>query len=342
MSGNRLLTAIVVLAGLLALTVWQWNKRESEDTKPPEVTAKVPKVKKDDVTELTVKAPNKTAVTLKKVDGAWKITAPVTAQADKDAVDAALSKLDELQFIAVAATKKENHEKLEVTEAKGVHVIAKQADKTLADLWIGTYLSGNTMLRENDSVNVATVKGSLKYAFDKDLKDWRDRVIVELKSDDVKSIAFASKNGNFKFVKEGNDWKQAPGEKPITNYDASKVSGLIGTVASLRANDFAADGVSADSAGVGTTPVGTVSIGTSSDAGETQIVLHVGNKQASGYYLTREGKDPIYIVSDYSGERLIPGADKFAKEEAKTAAATPGKPQVVEPIGHRSIPAPHP
>jgi hypothetical protein len=338
MSGNRLLTAIVVLAGLLALTVWQWNKRDAEDTKPPDVTANVPKVKKDDVTELTVKAPEKTSVTLKKTDGVWKVTAPVAADADKDAVDSALSKLDELQFIAVAATMKENHERLEVTEAKGVHVIAKQADKTLADLWIGTYLSGNTMVRENDAVNVATVKGSLKYAFDKDLKDWRDRVIVELKSDDVKSIAFASKNGNFKFVKEGNDWKQAPGEKAIPNFDGSKVSGLIGTVTSLRANDFAADGVSADSAGVGATPVGTITVGTNSDAGETQLVLRVGNKQASGYYLTREGKDPIYIVSEYSGDRLTPGADKFAKEEAKTAAAAPGANQVVYPTGRGGHP----
>src|SRR5262245_8804697 len=166
MSGNRLLSAIVVLAGLLAITVWQWNKRTSEHAATPATTAKVPKIKKDDVTELKVKAPGKTEVTLVKADGAWKVTAPLSADADKDAVDTALSKLDELTFVAVAATKPENHEKLEVTDAKGVHVVAKQGDKTLADVWIGTYLSGNTMLRENDAVNVATVKGSLKYAFD--------------------------------------------------------------------------------------------------------------------------------------------------------------------------------
>jgi Domain of unknown function (DUF4340) len=335
MSGNRLLTAIVVLAGLLAITVWQWNKRDAEDAKAPDVTANVPKVKKDDVTELTVKAPGKTSVTLKKADGAWKVTAPVAADADKEAVDSALSKLEELQFIAVAATQKENHEKLEVTDAKGVHVTAKQGDKTLADLWIGTYLSGNTMVREHDAVNVATVKGSLKYAFDKDLKDWRDRVVVDVKTDDVKSIAFTSKNGSFKFVKEGSDWKQAPGEKPIANFDASKVTGLIGTVASLRANDFAADGVSADSAGVGATPVGTITLSTASDAGETQILLRVGNKQDAGYYVAREGKDPIYIVSEYSGDRMTPGADKFTKEEQKAAAALPpGRNEVVYPVGH--------
>lgn len=341
MSGNRLLTAIVVLAGLLALTVWQWNKRDAEDTKAPAVTAAVPKVKKDDVTELTIAPAGKGSVTLKKTDGVWKVTAPVAADADKDAVDGALSKLDELQFVAVAATKKENHERLEVTNAKGVHVIAKQGDKTLADVWIGTYLSGNTMLRENDAVNVATVKGSLKYAFDKELKDFRDRVIVDVKSDDLKAIDFASKNGNYKFVKEGNDWKQAPGEKPIANFDGSKVAGIVGTVASLRANDFAADGVTPDAAGVGATPVGTITASIAGgDAGDTQLLLRVGNKQASGYYVTREGKDAIFVVSEYSGDRLTPGADKFTKEEQKTAQAAPGQTQVVHPIGSKIVPAP--
>ncbi|HKU39891.1 MAG TPA: DUF4340 domain-containing protein [Polyangiales bacterium] len=309
------MTAIVVLAGLLALTVFMWNKRASEDAAPPEVTAKVPKIKKDDVTELTVKAPGKTEVTLTKTDGAWKLTAPLSADADKDAVDTALSKLDELTFVAVAATKPENHEKLEVTDGKGVHVVAKQGEKLLGDIWIGTYLSGNTMLRSQGETNVATVKGSMKYAFDKDLKDWRDRAVVDVKSDDVKAISFASKNGTYNFVKEGTEWKQAAGDKPIANYDANKVSSLVSTLVSLRANDFAADGVTADSAGVGATPVGTVTLTTAADAGDSQILLRVGNKKDAGYYATREGKQPIYIVSEYAGERMMPTLDKLQKDE---------------------------
>lgn len=333
MSGNRLLTAIVVLAGLLAITVWQWNKRQAEDEAPPAVTAKLPKIKKDDVTELTVKPAGKTAVTLKKTDGAWKLTSPLAADADKDAVDTALSKLDELTFVAVAATKQENHERLEVTEAKGVHVIAKQGDKSLGDLWIGTYLSGNTMVREEGETNVATVKGSMKYAFDKDLKDWRDRAVVDMKADDVKAVAFTSKNGAFKFVKEGADWKQAPGEKPIENYDGSKIASLVSTLVSLRANDFAADGVTADAAGVGATPAGTVTLTTASDAGESQILLRVGEKKDSNYYATREGKQPIFLVSEYAGERMMPGVDKFKKDEQ-------GKTVAVQPEAVKRIPMP--
>jgi len=327
MSGNRLVIAIVVLVGLLGLVVIQWNKREAEDARAPDVVAKLPKLKKDDVTDLTIAPPGKTAVTLAKTDGTWKVTAPIQADADKDAVDTALGKLEELDPIAVAATQKENHEKLEVTEDKGVHVTAKQGDKVLADIYIGAYLSGNTMVREKDAVNVTTAKGSFKYAFDKEMKEWRDRVVVETPADSVKTVTFTNKNGSWKFVKEGTEWKQAPGEKPLASFDPAKVLSIVGTFISLRANDFAADGVTAETAGVtAAAPNGKVVAEVSSDAGDNQIVLYLGNKQDSGYYAVREGKTPIFIVSEYAGERLLPGAEKFAKDE-------PGKSVTVTPSG---------
>lgn len=329
MSGNRLLTSIAVLAALLALTVWQFNRRDSEDAKAPDVSVKLPAVKKADVTELTVSAPGKKAVTVKKADGAWKMTAPIASDADKDAIETALGKLEELTVVSVAATKAENHDRLEVTDAKGVHVVAKQGDKVLADLLIGAYLSGNTMVREQGATNVATSKGSIKYAFDKDMKEWRDRSIVDVTADQVQQIAFTNKSGAWKFVKEDNNWKQAPGEKAIANFDPSKVSGIVSSVASLRANDFAADGVTADTAGVGATPNGTVTFTTGGDAGVNEVLLRIGNKQDSGYYAVREGKEPIFVIAEYTGERLVPaGADKFAKEAAPKAAAAgtpPGK-----------------
>jgi len=328
MSGNRLLTSIAVLAALLALTVWEFNKRESDDAKAPEISVKLPKVKKEDVTELSVSAPGKKPVTFKKDGDVWKMTAPIASEADKDAVDTALSKLAELEAVSVAATKAENHERLEVTDAKGVHVVAKQGDKVLADVLIGTYLSGNTMVREAGATNVATAKGSIKYPFDKDVKEWRNRSMVDVPADQVHAVTFTNKNGTWKFVKADNAWKQAPGEKEIPNFDASKVSSIVSNAASLRANDFAADGVTADSAGVGATPNGTVTLTTGDDAGTKDVLLKIGNKEAAGYYAVREGKEPIYVISEYTGERLVPAsADKFAKD----APAAPGKTVEVYP-----------
>jgi hypothetical protein len=322
---NRLLTAIVVLAGLLALTVWKFNARDSEDDRAPEVSVKLPKLKKADIDELSFAVPDKPAVVLKRTDKTWNVVAPLKAAADQASVDGALAKLEELEVVGVAATKPDNYERLEVDDKKALHVVAKQAGKVLADLLVGTYRGGNTMVREQSGVNVATVKGSIRYAFDKEVKDWRDKVVVEANADDIKAITFENPKGTFRFVREGTEWKQAPlakGEKALPNFDGGKVTSFVGTAASMRANDFAAAGMAADAAGVGDKPDGLVTITTGGDAGEQQIVLRVGHKREDGYYLAREGKEPIFIVSDFSGERMIPGADKFAKD-AKAAAAPP-------------------
>jgi hypothetical protein len=328
MSGNKLLLATVVLAALLAVTVLKFNAREAEDDHAPSVSVKLPKIKKEDIDELSIAAPEKPAVALKKVDKTWTLTSPLQAAADSSAVDTVLSKLAELEVIGVAATEVSNHEKLEVTDAKAVHVLAKQAGKPVADLLIGAYRSGNTMVREPSSNNVATVKGSIKYAFEKEVKDWRDRAVVDVTAEQVKTIRFDNAKGSFHFVKEGSEWKQAPGDKPLPNFESGKIVSLVGTATTMRANDFAADGVTADTAHVGAKPDGIVTLTTGGDAGEQTIVLHVGQKQGDGYYLMREGKETLYVVSQFAGERMLSGPDKFVKEEPKAGA----KAEVVTPI----------
>jgi hypothetical protein len=329
MAGNRLLLATVVLAGLLAIVVWQFNAREAEDSRAPEVTVKLPKVNKDDVDGLSISVPEKTPIELKKTDKTWTLVKPLTAAADKAAVEGVLGKLSELEVLNVAATKPENHDGLEVTEAKGIHVVAKQGDKTLADLIIGAYRSGNTMVREQGATNVAAVKGSVRFVFEKDIKDWREKLIVEETADQSTSITFENQRGTFHFVKDGT-WKQAPGDKPIPNFESGKLVSLNGTATSLRAQDFATPDITPVAAGLAPKPAGTVTLNTGGDAGEKTIVLHVGNKIGENYYLTREGRDQIYIVSDFAGSRMLAGPDKFVKDEPKpTASAAPagmGKP----------------
>ena len=337
---NKLLTAVVILAALLAITVWQFNAREHEDTRAPEVTVKLPKLKKDDIDELRISQPDKPAVVLKKTDKTWSLVEPLKAAADHSAVDGALAKLDELEVVGVAATKPENYATLEVDDKKALHVTAKKGDKALADLLIGTYRGGNTMVREQGATNVATVKGSIRYAFDKDIKDWRDREVLVINSEQVKGVTFENPKGTFKFVKEGKEWKQAPlakGEKPIPNFDGGKVLSHVGTATSMHAQDFAPSEVTADAAGVGDKPDGLVTLSVESDAGAEQYVLRAGHKRDDGnYYMRREGKDAIFIVSDFSGSRMIPGADAFAKDPAPE----PGKVVQVEP--ERVVRSPHP
>jgi uncharacterized protein (DUF2147 family) len=164
----------------------------------------------------------------------------------------------------------------------------------------------------------------MRYAFDKVVKDWRDRAVSGLTAEMVTAISFQNKDGTFSFVKEGTEWKQAPSDKKIPNFESGKIVSLVGTATSMRANDFAADDANADAVGVGAKPVGKVTLNTSGDAGSQQVVLLVGNKRDDGYYLKNEAKSPIYVVSDFAGSRMLSGADKFVKDE-------PGKVVEVHP-----------
>ena len=330
MSGNKILVAFVVLAALLGLTVWQFKARDHEDTRDADVAVTLPKVKKEDVAELSIAAPEKGAVAFKKVDNKWRMTAPMDSDADPSSVDTALSKLAELEVIGVAATKKENHESLEVTDAKGIHVTAKGADKNLIDVLIGLYRSGNTIVRDPKSDVAAVTKGSIRYAFDKVLKDWRDKAISPLTAEQVSSITFENKEGKYTFNKEGTEWKQAPGDKKLPQFESGKIVSLVGTATSMRATDFAPDDVTADAAGVGAKPVGKVTLISSGDAGSQQVVLFAGNKRDDGYYLKSADKTPIFVVSDFGGSRMLSGPDKFQKD-------APGKTVEVNPIASKKV-----
>jgi Domain of unknown function (DUF4340) len=324
MSRNRLLFASALLVALLGLTIWKWKAQQVEYTKPADVTVSLPKLSVSEISQLELTTPGNPTIKLEKqASGAWRMKAPVAAEADKGAVETAVAKLAELEVLGVAATKAESHALLEVTEDKATHVVAKHGPKLLVDLLIGRYRSGNTSVRQQGATLVASVKGSIKFAFDKTVKDFRDRTIVEVAAEKVQSARFVSANGAFAFVSEAGAWKQAPGEKPIASFDAEQVKAIVAAAANMTASDFAPADLTADAAGLGSAPLASVQLVATTDLGTEEISLSLGRKLDNGYYLSRKGKDPIYMVSEFVGDRLQPTAAKLAKLPEKPAQPTP-------------------
>ena len=199
---KKLTIASIVLVALGALTFVQLNALRSEDTEQPKVTIELPKIKSDQVEELELAPPDKPKVRLVKKDGAWRVAEPVDAVADENAVNTAVTKLTELEMSSVAATLKKNHEKLEVDAAKGVHVIAKGGGKPLLDAYIGAYRSGSTMLRLEGQEPVAAVRGSIRFAFTKETREWRDRTITDIPTESVQQMTFVNAKGKLVFKRD--------------------------------------------------------------------------------------------------------------------------------------------
>jgi hypothetical protein len=320
MNQNRLGIAIVVLLALGGLTFYRLSAREAQDKPAPQTTLTLPKIKRDSIDELLLSGGDDPGVRLVKKGAEWRLAEPLDAKADQDTVGTALDKLAELEMTGVAATKAKNHERLEVDEKKGLHVIAKGAGKTLIDGYIGAYHTGNSMFRPQGQVSVASVRGSIRYAFAKAIREWRDRTISKIESKDVEEIGFSSKNGNLRFVRQGESWKQVvgKGDTAIPTVDEPKVLGVVNSATAMSATDFADPKMTIEQAGLGQSAA-TVTLKMKGNPAPAPVVYRIGAETNKNYYFQRDGADTIFIVSSWVGERLMPKAEAFTYKKEEVA-----------------------
>jgi hypothetical protein len=322
---NRVAIGAVLFVVLLGLTLWAAKRGDRQPTSASEV----PTVEIDEnaVTTLEVTRPDGERVVLSNASGAWRLAEPLDAEADQANVESALNRLGDLELVRIVATQEENYPRLQVDEANAVVVVAKAGDDTLATLGIGKYADGMTMLRLDDSVEVFGARGSLRYAFDRDLKAWRNRRVVTEDAAAVQSIRFESPKGTFELERVGESWTAVEGKKALGDFDPKKVTGLVSTAARLTASDFAAEDVSEARAGL-TEPKAGVTL---TFAEADPIVLELGDQteKEGERYLRRSCNPTIYVVSEYLANRLQPDAQAFEKVDAPPTQppAMPAMPQ---------------
>ncbi|AKF07717.1 DUF4340 domain-containing protein [Sandaracinus amylolyticus] len=200
---NRLPIAGLLLIAVGGLAIWAWGVRTGDTpVRETQQARGFPDLSRDQISVIEITRPEAEGQTirLERREEQWFVTQPIEVIADQSAVSTALDKLDEMEVAGVAASNPEFHERLEVDPAHGVRVVARGADgNALADLWIGAYRSGNTMVRLEGEERVVSVRGSIKFAFNKELRDWRDRAILNVEADDVTEVAWRGPNGTFRF-----------------------------------------------------------------------------------------------------------------------------------------------
>lgn len=324
----RLAVVGVVALLLVGLTWFLVDDEREGGHASAEDAPTLPTVVSDDLTEIEIRRPEDEGQAIRLVrDGdSWRLAAPVEASAASTAISTALEKLGDLEVVGRAATRAQHHERLEVDEEHGIRVLAKAGDETVIDLWIGAFQAGNTMVRVEGEDEVLMVRGSIKFAFNKPVRDWRDRTILELTAADVNDLRFTNEHGSFHFHK-GEAWEQvldpaAEGQEapaPIEEFSASRVASTVTALARLRAADFAAADVTAETAGLGDAAPRVVLSAGEGDEAQT-ITLRVGSEGEGGQrHVQREGDETIYLVSSFMGERLLPNVEAFQPSDEPEA-----------------------
>jgi hypothetical protein len=321
---NRIAIGALVFFVLLGLTVWAVNSRDRQ----PASAGDIPTIELDEaaITALEITRPRDERVVLSKGDDSWRLIEPVEATADQNNVGSALNRLTDLEIRRIVATKPEHYARLQVDDDNAVRVTVKAGDETLSELMVGKYGNGMTMVRIGDRSEVFGASGSLRYAFDRELKAWRDRNVVGVKPEDVQSIRFEGPKGTFVFEREGEAWAARKGRKALGNFDPKQVTATVSSAARLVASDFAADGVSEARAGL-TEPRATVTLSVTETTDPIVLELGAATEQGDELYLRRRGEPTVYVISQYLADRLQPDATAFqppAKPNAPPPAPPPG------------------
>jgi len=319
---NRIAIGALVLFVLLGLTAWAVNSRNRQ----PRSAGEIPTIELDKaaITALEITRPEDGRVVLSKVDDSWLVIEPLEATADQNNVDSALNRLADLEISRIVATKPDHYARLQVDEESAVLVTVKAGDETLSELMVGKYGNGMTMVRIDDRSEVFGASGSLRYAFDRELKAWRDRKVVNAKPEDVQSIRFEGPNGTFVFEREGQAWVARKGNSDLGDFDPKQVTGTVATTARLVASDFAAADISEARTGL-TEPRATVTLTLAENPEPIVLELGAATEQGDELYLRRRGEPTVYVISQYLADRLQPDAAAFK------APSTPPPPRPAMP-----------
>ncbi|MCS6797541.1 MAG: DUF4340 domain-containing protein [Myxococcota bacterium] len=344
MKRHRLVIATAVLVALGGLAIWLSVSRAPVETPPEDLTTALPDLDKDEIDEIEVRRPaaDQPTVRLARRPEGWRLVEPVDAEADASAVETALDRLDEMKAGRLVASNAAHHARLEVDAEHAVRVIVRGDGQTLADLWIGGYGAGFTNVRREGQDRVWGVEGSIKWAFNRDVKDWRNRRITDVSTDEVREIAFQTSAGSWRFVRNSeNEWALPAGVAAIERFSPSKVDSIVSTLARLSAVDFAATDATRESTGIGeqSARVTLTVVRRAPDAGvgdaggpdasvptlpPESITLRLGNGRDENreYYLARDGVDIVYVVSSYVAEKINVTLASFQSTDSGSASTS--------------------
>jgi hypothetical protein len=258
------------------------------------------------------------AYTLKKQDGKWQMTEPVTYPVVESFVTSMINTLSTFDVVDIISEKASSHGKFNVDDKTGIDVTVLGAGKELLHVVIGASGGGMTFVRYSDKDEVYRMKGSFKFQFDRSIKAIREKTIIKADIENLKTATFGT--GKDALVLEkvgtGKELSVKPVNKEIPDFDASKAVGVARTLVNLNAVEFVDEPLTDEVSGLGPEAF-IIKVDAMKEDKPYQVTLTLGNK-AEGkaqVYTKRSGSDQIFLISEYTANRLKSSVDGFVKKD---------------------------
>jgi Domain of unknown function (DUF4340) len=217
------------------------------ERKRPDKTEEKPKEKvltldRAKVTALTLAAPGSDMIQLVKEKDGWRMKTPTDVAADSGEVDSILSSLESLQAEDVVVENPGSLGEYGLDKPKQTVTVAQAGMKDVIVLALGekTPDGGAVYARASGRPRVVTVASFVESSLAKKPFDLRDRDLLHVKRDAVRTLEVTGPEGNYALARtEGGEW--AFTQPLATHAGRWSVDGLLGNLESLRMESVAAE-----------------------------------------------------------------------------------------------------
>ncbi len=232
--------AALILAGLGAYIYFVESKKEPKgDDKPKEKVFALDKAK---VKELTISPAGAEVIRLVKDGTGWKMAAPFAAPADSTAVDALVGTLETLQIDEVAVENATSLAEFGLDKPRMTVAATVEGTQAPLRLELGSKLADGSGVyaKVPDKTRVFAIASYVESSLDKKPFDLRDRDLLHLKRDDVKTLEVTGEGAFYALARDDKgEWAFT---KPLaTRAGRWSVDGLLGTIENLRMDSVAAE-----------------------------------------------------------------------------------------------------
>ncbi len=299
---RKTIVALVVLAGLGAYAYFVDSKKPAKDEKPKE---KVFSFERAKAKELRLAPAGTDAIRLVKETSGWRMLAPSAAPGDGEAIDSMLSSLESLEIEAVVTDSPAGLADFGLEPPKlALELVIEGRAEPLKLLLGDAVPAGNGIYAKLPAApRVFTLPAYLEGSFNKKPFDLRDRSVLHVKRDEVRSLEVNGPEGAYRLDKdEAGEWALVAPLK--TRAGRWTVDGLVGNLENLRMDEVAAEDAKDLKLFGLDKPVRTVSLGLGDG---TSKRLEIGSSPKDKSYHARDAASRLVVV--------IPGAlvDDLAK-----------------------------
>lgn len=301
---NTFLLALIFVA-LGAYLYFVEFERAAEEAKKKTLFSFKPK----EVTKVELTYPDRQIV-VQKEDGAWRLTAPIEAAADKVAVDNLVRAVADCEVKKSLDDVPENLAPFGLDTPK-VTVTLTLGDHALPAIRVGktSPIGYSTYIQRADEPKIYLTGSAFQSGMEKKVKDLRDKTILHIASEDVRRITLKRADSKLVLTKSDGAWQIA--EPAEYEADDTAVRGFLSSLGSLRAKDFPSES-DTELAKYGlATPRLTIRLAIGEDEAETGVLFGNTNEKEKSVYMKLGSRPTIFAVGDWSYENLDKHLEDF-------------------------------